>query len=477
MITHRTSRPPPKTATEGRPLRELEIERELERLYEEDRKQSKSRKNSIVESPERQGYPPGTQPLASPKTNKALRSREYKSPLENDFEAGGIPQEPSSNFPIDLDFTNTSSAGAVRAGFDPDLPAYSSIWPQDPSYPQAPLDYGSTLAASGQVVPSIVDPYFQSSVDPRTFPYPHSASTSQVLPNTHQKQSMSNRQLPTARLPRRSVSEVLPVSPQRLPLTSEGGVTGNKTDGTSTDVSFHNTEHEELLALGNKNDISKRASQNQNGGKHEAAAPLTISDRASKRTRESVSGLLPFFEWHTPNRGTAGTIPAKSDQDAQRSELEKAVMSATQQARPEHTDRSEAADASAVLSDIDSFIAAGKYFDASMFRIGSKDYDKISIRKEGDVVTLLQEELDSSNKPVQEDDFGQVQAREFLETKIQLFLGVHGILNCFVNQSRQESKVIGKIWGIVYAICGLKDTSKVKNFAKLSLCLRIPNRL
>ena len=127
-----------------------------------------------LESPERQGDPPGTHPLVSPKTNKALRSRECKSPLDNDFEAGSLPQEPSSNYPIDLDFANTFSMGAVMAGFDPDivtLPTYSSIWPQDPSYPQAPPDYGSTLPASGQVVPSIVDPYFQSSVDPRTFSY------------------------------------------------------------------------------------------------------------------------------------------------------------------------------------------------------------------------------------------------------------------------------------------------------------------
>ena len=111
-----------------------------------------------------------------------------------------------------------------------------------------------------------------------------------------------------------------------------------------------------------------------------------------------------------------------------------------------------------------------------MFRIGSTDYDKISIRKEGDVVTLLQGELDSSNKPVQEDGFKQVQAREFLETKIQLS-GRTWNIELFVNQSRQESKLIGKIWGIAYAICELKDRSKVKNSARLFPLSADPYRL
>ena len=368
--------------------------------------------------PEWQATQHSTHPLVS--SNTKTKTRSYYSPLEEDLEAQGLPLELNSNYGHDLDFATVLAASA----------------------PQRPPDYTTAMSMSGQVLPSIVDPFAQGSVVSGTFSAQPTLSSPQSFTSTQQNRTANSNQPSLMNALASSKSGVLPASPRRFPLNTMGDVSTKQTPKVASVISI----------LEDQNPGLRTVPEYELREKRDGTASASISERAARRAVENASGVLPFFEWHTQNRGTAGTIPEKPSRNAPKPE------SATENVMPV---KQQAVTATAILSDIDTSIAAGKYYDVLNFHVRSEDYDKIGVRREDEVVALLQGEIDSNDVSGPEDNFGQVQAREFLETKVQLFLGIHGLLSCFVYHNRHEAKVIGKIWGIVYAICKLQDTAKV----------------
>jgi hypothetical protein len=119
-----------------------------------------------------------------------------------------------------------------------------------------------------------------------------------------------------------------------------------------------------------------------------------------------------------------------------------------------------------ILTSIDDTISSLDVARRTQFPIDPAEYTKIEAKSKHDVVTVLQNNQDSLYDPArasnQEDGEGgdrklKISAQE---TKVQLVLDTCGLVNCFVPREAQETKLIGKIWGILHCICHL-PASKV----------------
>jgi hypothetical protein len=119
-----------------------------------------------------------------------------------------------------------------------------------------------------------------------------------------------------------------------------------------------------------------------------------------------------------------------------------------------------------ILTSIDDTISSRDVVRRTQLPIDPAEYTKIEVKSKHDVVTVLQNDQDSLYNPgrASNQEGGEGGDRKLKisaqEIKIQLVLDTCGLVNCFVPPEAQETRLIGKIWGILHCICRL-SASKV----------------
>jgi hypothetical protein len=113
-----------------------------------------------------------------------------------------------------------------------------------------------------------------------------------------------------------------------------------------------------------------------------------------------------------------------------------------------------------ILTSIDDTISSRDFVRRIQFPIDPAEYTKIEVKSKHDVITVLQNDQNGLHSPGQAfNQEGEGKDRKLKisaqETKIQLVLDTCGLVNCFVPPEAQETKLIGKIWGILHCICRL----------------------
>jgi hypothetical protein len=310
------------------------------------------------------------------------------------------------------------------------------------------------MSTEGRIMPAIVDPYSSG----------HSALAGKnQLPIEIPSYGASQQPLrPRSAAGRRHSSfgiagEVLAASPLRLPLRVEDHTASSKLPGLSLTPPESHTPQPETSSISEQ---MNRGRFRTNFPVDEDYFPVTIVEKAEKRAKDNVGGCTPFFQWRTSPGPTTGIRmrPVGGSVSSKTERIDMAITDSTRgtEVHPPHHSHA----AHVILTDIDSFIAHGKYHDAPKFDVSPSDYDGVVSRKRSEVIALLEPEAQESGRPSfdfgPEEDGPVAAKRQFDDSKIQFLLGVHGFLECFVNQDEVDAKVLGKIWGLMYSLCELQ---------------------
>lgn len=251
-------------------------------------------------------------------------------------------------------------------------------------------------------------------------------------------------------------STVLPASPPRLPLIPEGD--------SAILAPSRWTDRARPTAKGSKDKqlpdhdavaVPKTLSTHCELSRH-VRAFQSVSSRAKHKREERFSGPIPFFEVQKWPRAIESM-----DLRATEVSIANQESSSKDDIATDDPVRSNKHDVSIFLSAIDDLICdgdSGKHNRSLTSVIIPNHYNKIEPKSESDVTNTLEKlELDERRSTGMSlsrgDDHPQ---SEFLEAKIELFLGVHGLMGCFTHhEARSESRLVGKVWGIVHRICEL----------------------
>jgi hypothetical protein len=337
-----------------------------------------------------------------------------------------------------------TTQGSPRTGSATNLKA--SLWA--PTTDRLSLDRSPLTTADGRIIPAIVDPYSSDHSD---------LAGKQFSPAQTPAYGNSHVQLrPRSAVGRRHSSfgiagEVLAASPLRLPLRTEDHTASTKRPaGSMTPPESHTPQIQQ-------SSIPDPMSQGRFSSffpTDEDNVAITIAERAEARAKDNVGSRTPFFLWKTHSEPTT-VYRSRPYMDSIVTRLEhnngtdsrRGTMSRIPQPHAAHD----------ILSDIDSFIAHGKYHDASKFNVSPGDYEDVVNKKPSEVMDLLQVEVQESARPSFElgpdRDDPSTARRQFADSKLRLLLGVQGFVACFVDQDQVEAKVLGKIWGLLYALC------------------------
>jgi hypothetical protein len=261
-------------------------------------------------------------------------------------------------------------------------------------------------------------------------------------------------------------SIVLPASPQRVPLRSEGDsailAPSRLTDRIRT-VSIRADDQWPF----NHTSFGMRETQGLNlDSSGQEPILQTVSSRARRKSEERFNGPTPFFEVqtlsHTGESVDSRTVDASMATQKGRSKDDHTINDQVNSTRHEGYSWD---NANNILSSIDDLICDGdfgKHTHSLASAIKPNHYNEIELKSESDIISLLQksqidERQSTVGLPYQGDDHPQ---NEFLMAKIELFLGVHGLMGCFIHhEARSEAKIVGKVWGIVHRICELNPHS------------------
>lgn len=328
------------------------------------------------------------------------------------------------------------------------------------------------MSAQGRVIPAIVDPYSSghsaiAGKDYLPLQVPSYGASQQLLP----PRSAAGRRHSSFGV----AGEVLAASPLRLPLRVDDLTASSKQPAFSLTPPEPYTPQPERLSISEQ---MSRVCFGANAAIDEDYFPATLVEKAEKRAKDNLGGRTPFFQWRTsstPNtvvriRPVGGSVSSKTDRiDMAITDSRRGTVQLPHHPHAAHD----------ILTDIDSFIVHGKYHDAPKFDVSPNDYDGVVSRKRSEVITLLESEVQESARPSldvgPEEDEPMAAKRQFADSKVQLLLGVHGFLECFVNQEEVDAKVIGKIWGLMYSLCDLQlQQASAQHFPKSISYWRIP---
>lgn len=251
-------------------------------------------------------------------------------------------------------------------------------------------------------------------------------------------------------------STVLPASPPRLPLKPEGD--------SAILVPSRWTDRARPTAKGSKDKqlpdhdavaVPKTLSTHSELSRH-VRAFQSVSSRAQQKREERFSGPIPFFEVQKWPHAIESM-----DLRATEASIANQESSSKDDITTDDPVRSNKYDVSIFLSAIHDLICdgdSGKHNRSLASVIMPNHYNKIEPKSESDVTNMLEklefDERRSTDMSLhRRDDHPQ---SKFLKAKIELCLGVHGLMGCFTHhETRSQSKLVGKVWGIVYRICEL----------------------
>jgi hypothetical protein len=322
----------------------------------------------------------------------------------------------------------------------------ASLWA--PPTDRSSMDRGPLTTADGRIIPAIVDPYSSGHSD---------LVGRQYSPAQTPAYGNSQVQLrPRSAVGRRHSSfgiagEVLAASPLRLPLRTEDYTASTKRPaGSMTPPESHTPQIQQSwtpdpMSRGRLSSFFKTDEDN---------VAITVAERAESRAKDNVGSRTPFFLWKTPSEPTT-VSRARPFKDSVVTRFGPSNGADSRRGTASRLPQPHAAHD--ILSDIDSFIAHGKYHDASKFDVSPSDYEDIVNKKPSEVMDLLQVEVQESARPsfelAPDRDDPSIARRQFADSKLRLLLGVQGFVACFVDQDQVEAKVLGKIWGLLYALC------------------------
>jgi Mg2+ and Co2+ transporter CorA len=325
------------------------------------------------------------------------------------------------------------------------------------------------MSTQGGIIPAIVDPYSSehSTVARKDYTAVEALShgATQQLPKPRSATGRRHSSFGVA-------GEVLAASPLRLPLRLDDHTVSSRQPASSLTPPEARTPQLEQVTF------SERMSRGQfrtNLSIDEDYFPVTVAEKVVKRAKETVDGRTPFFQWRTnSNPAALGRIePVGSSVNSKTDRVDMTIIDSKRGPEVQLSHHSHAAHD--ILTDIDNFIIHGKYHDKPKFDVSPSDYDAVVSRKRSEVISHLDSEAAESARPSMdigpEEDEPVAARRQFSDSKIQLLLGVHSFLECFVNQDEVDAKVLGKVWGLMYNLCQLQlvqvSVQQLLNFRSL----------
>jgi hypothetical protein len=430
--------------------REQEIEKELERLYEEDRRQQEAKQSvASIGGEKDEGSPPiplivindeTTEDATTPVVTQST-SDFYSQPRSHSSTFVTARTSDSAQKELASQPTQTANLGNQRilpSGRDlstirrgTTTQSYSLIFSRRPQ--KSSGDLFSTISTGGLPVSSLTDIESQG----------QQRHVSSVLQRRH---SISSHH-------RAAPSVVLPASPQRLPLRSKGESTilvpSRLTDRARpvyTGMDNQQLSNHISIAMSETQDLDvERSAHNQ--------VFQTVSSRAKQKSKECFSGPAPFFEVQTLPRAAGSTeLRATDKSTANQKPRSKDGHTMNDQIRSTRYEGHSWDSVINILSSIDDLICDGdfgKHTHSLASAIKPNHYNEIELKSKSEVMSILQKnEIDEKESTVgllhRRDDHPQ---SEFLKAEIELFLSVHSLMGCFIHhETRSEAKIVGKVW-------------------------------
>lgn len=256
--------------------------------------------------------------------------------------------------------------------------------------------------------------------------------------------------------------KVLPASPQRLPLRSEGDSAILIPSRLAEKVQTVGTGIRDQWLFKSSLAVPETPTPNLRNNDHESIFQ-TVHSQARRKSRERFNGPTPFFEVRTSTRSAENVDVKHTDTSTAAPKIRSKDDQMTDgQARSTGNEGSSWDHVNDILSSIDDLICDGdfgKHSHSLASAIKPNQYNEIELKSESDVISMLEKCDRDAKQSSPHQGYDHVHG-EFLKAKIELFLGVHGLVGCFIHHEvRSEAKIVGKIWGIVYLICELNPHS------------------
>lgn len=260
------------------------------------------------------------------------------------------------------------------------------------------------------------------------------SSLPDIEPDGQERRSplILRRENSTANHRRAAPSTVLPASPQRLPLRSEGDsailIPSRSTEKAHTTGTGLNDPWLFKSSL----DVLETLTPSLDNNDQEILQ--TLYSQARRKSRERFSGPTPFFEVHTSARHPENMDVKDTDTSTAGPKIRsKDDLITDGQPRPTGNEGCTWDQVNDILSSIDDLICDGdfgKHSHSLASAIKPNQYNEIELKSESDVISMLEKSDRDAKQSIASPLYqGYDHAQgEFLKAKMELFLGVHGLL-------------------------------------------------